>query len=69
MAFFKLQYEKTHNGESNGYKNPLLLISRLLYFMRVATSEEYLVSSYRLKGDLKSYPNPGHNLISRRFFF
>ncbi len=68
-AFFRLQYSKKHNGKSDDYKNPLLLISRLLYFMRLATSEDYWVSSDRLKGDLKSYPNPGEKVVARRFWF
>lgn len=68
-AFFRLQYEKNHEGKSNDYKNPLLLISRLLYFMRLASSEEYWVSSDRLKGDLKSYPNPGDKVVACRFLF
>lgn len=68
-AFFRLQYEKSHEGESDDYKNPLLLISRLLYFMKLASSEEYWVSSDRLKGDLKSYPNPGEKIVARRFWF
>ncbi len=67
--FFRLQYEKKHKGESDGYKNPLLLISRLLHFMKLASSEEYWVSSDRLKGDLKSYPNPGERIVARRFWF
>ena len=67
--FFRLQYEKQHEGEEEDYKNPLLLISRLLYFMRLASGEEYWVSSERIKGDLKSYPNPGEKVVARHFWF
>ena len=67
--FFRIQYSMQHDGSDEGYKNPLLLISRLLYFMRLATSEEYWVSSDRLKGDLRSYPEPGKDFIANRFLF
>ena len=67
--FFRLQYEKQHETEVDDYKNPLLLISRLLYLMKLASDEEYWVSSERLKGDLKSYPKPGEKVVARRFWF
>lgn len=68
-GFFRLQFEKKHNGLSDDYKNPLLLISRLLYFMRLASTEDYLVSSERLKGDLRSYPNAGEKVKAKHFWF
>lgn len=67
--FFRLQYEKQHETEVDDYKNPLLLISRLLYLMKLASDEEYWVSSERLKGNLKSYPKPGEKVVARRFWF
>ena len=65
ITFFKIQHSREHGIDSHSYRNPLKLISQLLYFMRVARDEGYMVSSDRLKGDLKAYPNPGADLFSQ----
>lgn len=67
IDFFKVLYASENSNEGKQFRNPLLLISRLLYFTGVANNESYLVSSDTLKGILKSYPNPGDKFVGNYF--
>ena len=68
--FFKDQYLAAHpNADEKKYRHPLLLISRLLRFTNLATDDEYLVASDRLRGDLNKYKEPGLRYSSSVYLF